>query len=188
MTKRETQMKKIVVITGSPRKGATEAMADAFQSAAESKDFEVARFNAAKMKVAGCRNCNACGKVAGRTCVFDDDFTAVSRAVLEADGIVFATPTYWFSWPWQIKATLDRFFSFSVGGFGLTGKKVALIASCGEPTVETMDGLVFSFEKSAAFLNLTDVGHVLVAGVQAVDDYKKADATVRAAALVEKFL
>ena len=122
-------MKKIVIITGSPRKGATEGMADAFQAAAESSGIEIVRFNAAKLKVGGCRNCNACGKVAGRTCVFDDDFTQVAKAVLEAGGIALATPLYWYSWPWQIKATLDRFYSFLVGGFDLKGKKAALIAS-----------------------------------------------------------
>ena len=114
---------KIAVITGSPRTGATEGMADAFQAAAEQMGNEVVRFNATKLKVAGCRNCNACGKVAGRTCVFDDDFTSVAKAILEADGIVLATPLYWYSWPWQIKATLDRFYSFLVGGFDLKGKR-----------------------------------------------------------------
>lgn len=41
---------KIAVITGSPRKGATEGMADAFQAAAEKIGNEVVRFNAAKFK------------------------------------------------------------------------------------------------------------------------------------------
>ncbi|MBR1921355.1 MAG: flavodoxin family protein [Kiritimatiellae bacterium] len=180
-------MKKIVVITGSPRAGATEGMADAFQSAAEAKGWGVARFNAARLKVGGCRNCNACGRVAGRTCVFDDDFTAVSAAVLGADGLVLATPLYWYSWPWQVKATLDRFYSFLVGGFDLSGKKAALIASCGEPDAAAMDGLVFSFRKTTALLGLEDVGHVLVPGLHAPDEYKATDACARAAALADRF-
>lgn len=180
-------MAKIVLITGSPRKGATEGMADAFQAAAEAKGFEVVRFNAAKLKVGGCRNCNACGKVAGRTCVFDDDFTQVSKAILEADGIVFATPLYWYSWPWQIKATLDRFYSFLIGNFDVKGKKAALIASCGEPSVEAMDGLVFSFKKTTAILGLVDVGHVLIPGLHAPEEYKSTDACAKAAALADKF-
>ena len=131
---------KIVIITGSPRRGATEGMADAFQMAAEERGFEIVRFNASKLNVGGCKNCNACGKVVGRTCVFDDDFTPIAKAILEADGIVLVTPLYWYSWPWQIKATLDRFYSFLVGNFDLKGKKAALIASCGEPTVEVSQG------------------------------------------------
>ena len=181
-------MKKIVVITGSPRRGATEGMADAFQPAAEARGFEVVRFNATKLNVGGCKNCNACGKVAGRTCVFDDDFTPIAKAILEADGIVLATPLYWYSWPWQIKATLDRFYSFLVGNFYLKGKKAALIASCGEPTVEAMEGLVFSFKKTTALLGLEDVGHVLIPGLHAPEEYKATDACAKAAALAEKFL
>ena len=139
------------------------------------------------MKVGGCRNCNACGKVAGRTCVFDDDFTQVAKAVLEADGIALATPLYWYSWPWQIKATLDRFYSFLVGGFNMKGKKAALIASCGEPDASAMDGLVFSFKKTCAILGMEDVGHVLIPGLHAPDEYRKTDGCEQSAALVEKF-
>ena len=47
---------KITVITGSPRKnGNTVAMVDAFVKAAEAKSHEVVRFDAAMMKIAGCR-------------------------------------------------------------------------------------------------------------------------------------
>ena len=180
-------MKKIVVITGSPRRGATEGMADAFQAAAESKGFEIVRFNAAKLNVGGCKNCNACGKVAGRTCVFDDDFTAVSKAVLEAVGIVFATPLYWYSWPWQIKATLDRFYSFLVGGFDLSGKKAALIASCGESSPEAMDGLVFSFRKTIGLLKMTEAGTVLIPGLHEPAEYLATNAIEQTTELVAKF-
>ena len=180
-------MAKIVLITGSPRRGATEGMADAFQPAAEARGFEVVRFNATKLNVGGCKNCNACGKVAGRTCVFDDDFTPIAKAVLEADGIVLATPLYWYSWPRQIKATLDRFYSFLVGNFYLKGKKAALIASCGEPTVEAMEGLVFSCKKTTALLGLEDVGHVLIPGLHAPEEYKATDACAKAAELADKF-
>ena len=102
-------------------------------------------------------------------------------------GDPLATPLYWYSWPWQIKATLDRFYSFLVGNFDLKGKKAALIASCGEPTVEAMEGLVFSFKKLAALLGLEDVGHVLVPGLHETEEYKATDACDRAAALADKF-
>jgi multimeric flavodoxin WrbA len=180
-------MKKIVVITGSPRKGATEGMADAFQQAAESKGYEIVRFNASTLNVAGCRNCNACGRVPGRTCVFDDDFTPIAKAVLEADGLVLATPLYWYSWPWQIKATLDRFYSFLIGGFDLAGKKAALIASCGDSSTDAMDGLVFSFRRTIGLLKMDEAGIVLIPGLHATDEYLKTDACAQASALVDRF-
>ena len=180
-------MKRIVVITGSPRKGATEGMADAFQQAAEAKGYEIIRFNASKLNVAGCRNCNACGKVAGRTCVFDDDFTSVAKAILEADGLVLATPLYWYSWPWQIKATLDRFYSFLIGGFDLARKKAALIASCGDSSTDAMDGLVFSFRRTIGLLKMDEVGIVLIPGLHDTEEYKATDACTQAGSLADRF-
>ena len=50
--------KKIVVITGSPRKhGNSFAMTDAFIKAAEAKGHTVTRFDAAFKKVGGCHAC-----------------------------------------------------------------------------------------------------------------------------------
>ena len=50
--------KKMVVITGSPRKnGNSFAMTDAFMKAAESKGHTVTRFDAAMMNIGGCRAC-----------------------------------------------------------------------------------------------------------------------------------
>lgn len=50
--------KKIVVITGSPRKnGNSFAMTDAFIKAAEAKGHTITRFDAALKKVGGCLAC-----------------------------------------------------------------------------------------------------------------------------------
>ena len=53
--------KKIVVITGSPRKnGNSFAMTDAFIKAAETKGHTVTRFDAAMKKIGGCHACETC--------------------------------------------------------------------------------------------------------------------------------
>ncbi|MDE6518087.1 MAG: flavodoxin family protein, partial [Acetatifactor sp.] len=81
--------KKIVVITGSPRKnGNSFAMTDAFIKAAEDKGHTVIRFDAAMKKVGGCHACETCFKI-GKACSFDDDFNEIAPDILEADGIVF---------------------------------------------------------------------------------------------------
>ncbi len=96
--------KKIVVITGSPRKnGNSFAMTDAFIQAAEAKGHTVTRFDAAMMKVGGCHACETCFKT-GKACSFDDDFNRIAPAILEADALVFTMPVYWYSIPAQIKA------------------------------------------------------------------------------------
>ena len=115
--------KKIVVITGSPRKnGNSFAMTEAFISAAEAKGHHVTRFDAALKKVGGCRACETCYST-GKPCTFDDDFNTIAPAILEADTIVFTMPVYWYSIPAQIKGVIDRIFSFVVGGKDIAGKE-----------------------------------------------------------------
>ena len=118
--------KKIVVITGSPRKkGNSFAMTDAFIQAAEAKGHTVTRFDAALKNVGGCRACETCFKT-GKACSFDDDFNTIAPAVLDADAVVFSMPVYWYSIPAQIKGVIDRLFSFVVGGKDIAGKEYAL--------------------------------------------------------------
>ena len=84
--------KKIIVITGSPRKnGNSFAMTDAFIKEAEKKGHSVTRFDAAAMNVGGCHACETCYKT-GKACSFDDDFNVIAPAVLEADVVVFSMP------------------------------------------------------------------------------------------------
>ncbi len=55
--------KKIVVVTGSPRKkGNSFAMTEAFIQAAQAKGHTITRFDAALKNMGGCRACEACFK------------------------------------------------------------------------------------------------------------------------------
>ncbi len=178
--------KKIVVITGSPRKnGNSFAMTEAFIKAAEEKGHTVTRFDAALSKVGGCRACETCFKT-GKACSFDDDFNKIAPAILEADAVVFTTPVYWYSIPAQIKGVIDRIYSFCVAGKDISGKECALITCCEEDDVTVMDGVRMPIERSAALLKWNMVGEVLVPGVLKVGDVDKTDGCKRAAELADK--
>ena len=179
--------KKIVVITGSPRKnGNSFAMTDAFIQAAEGKGHTVTRFDAAMQMVGGCRDCETCFKT-GKACSFDDDFNAIAPAILEADAVVFTMPVYWYSIPAQVKGVIDRLFSFVVGGKDIAGKECAMIVCCEEEDMSVMDGVRVPLERSAALLKWHMVGEVLVPGVLNVGDIGKTDGCKQAAALADKF-
>lgn len=179
--------KKIVVITGSPRKnGNSFAMTDAFIKAAEAKGHSVTRFDAALKKVGGCRACETCFKT-GKACSFDDDFNAIAPAILKADAVVFTMPVYWYSIPAQIKGVIDRLFSFVVGGRDIAGKECAVIACCEEEDLSVMDGVRVPLERSAALMKWTMVGEVLIPGVLNAGDIEKTDGCAQAAALADKF-
>ncbi len=179
--------KKIVVITGSPRKkGNSFTMTKAFIQAAEAKGHTVTRFDAALKRVGGCRACETCFTT-GKACSFDDDFNTIAPAILEADVVVFSMPVYWYSIPTQIKGVIDRLFSFVVGGKDIAGKECAVIACCEEQDMSVFDGVRVPLERSAALMKWKIVGEVFVPGVLNVDDIEKTDGCIQAVALAEKF-
>lgn len=123
-------MSKILVINGSPRKnGNTARMIAVFREKAEANGNEVVEFNAALSNVGGCHACETCFK-SGKTCTYDDDFNTIAPDIMDADGIVLACPTYWYSFPGQIKNVIDKCYSFFIDQKDIAGKKSALICCC----------------------------------------------------------
>ena len=179
--------KKIVVITGSPRKnGNSLAMTDAFIKAAEAKGHSVVRFDTSFMKIGFCHACETCYKT-GKACSFDDDFNTIAPAILKADAVVFSMPVYWYSIPAQIKGVIDKMFSFVVGGKDIAGKECALITCCEEEDMKVMDGVRIPVERTCDLIKWNMVGEVLVPGVLSVGDIDKTDGIAQAAALADKF-
>lgn len=177
--------KKIVVITGSPRKGGNSfAMTDAFISAAEAEGNEVTRFDAAFAHLGGCHACETCFST-GKACSFDDDFNKIAPYIEQADAVVFTTPLYWYSYPSQIKAVIDKLYSLCVGKRPISGKKCALIACCEEEDIRVLDGIKQPYERMIALLGWESVGEVLVPGVLNKGDINRTDGCKRAAELAK---
>ena len=177
--------KKIVVITGSPRKnGNSFAMTEAFIQAAEAKGHAVTRFDAAMKNVGGCHACETCFST-GKACTFDDDFKTIAPAIIEADAVVFTMPVYWYSIPAQIKGVIDKLFSLCVGGKDVAGKKCAIITCCEEDDMSVMEGVRIPMERTAALLKWEMAGEVLIPGVLNVGDIQKTDGCKKAAALAD---
>ena len=183
---REKMSKKIVVLTGSPRKnGNSFAMTDAFIQAAQAKGHTVIRFDAAMRNVGGCHACETCFKT-GKACSFDDDFNTVAPAILEADTVVFTIPVYWYSIPAQIKGVIDKMFSFCVAGKDLSGKECILLACCEENDMSVLDGVRIPIERTAALLKWKMAGEILIPGVFGAGEIEKTDGCRKAAELAGK--
>lgn len=178
--------KKVVVITGSPRKnGNSFAMTDAFIKAAEAKGHTITRFDAAMKNPGGCHACETCYST-GKACSFDDEFNTLAPAILDADVIVFTMPVYWYSIPAQIKSVIDRMFSLVVGGKDISGKECALITCCEENDMTVMDGVRIPIERTAALNKWKMIGEVLIPGILNVGDIEKTDGCKQAAELADK--
>ena len=101
-------MKKILVISTSPRRGSnSEALADAFASGAREAGHEVELVSLRGKDVQFCRGCFVCQET--QRCVIHDDADTLRQKALEADVLVFATPIYYYEMSGQLKTLLDRF-------------------------------------------------------------------------------
>lgn len=175
--------KRILILTGSPRTGGnSELLAGAFADEAEKAGHEVNLFEAGKRKINGCIACDACFSK-GKACVFDDGFDELAPLLEKTDLLVLATPLYWFTFPAQLKAAIDKLYAFSAAGKTLPIKESFLIACAESPDSADFDGLVKSYEQICSYTGWSDRGKLLISGVNKKGDVKNTDALTRAASL-----
>ena len=142
---------KILAICGSPRRGRsqTRLLVEAVLSATRDKGAETLFIDAGQADIHGCIACEACHR--GPDCVLKDDAVGIQRQMLEADGLILASPVYLDQVTAQMKALLDRTSHF-VHCLRLLGKYVAVVTTSGGG----------SGEATAAFLR----SYALMAGAQ----------------------
>lgn len=169
--------KNILVLTGSARKnGNSSLMADAFIKGAEASGHNVFRFDAGTKAVNGCINCDTCfSKGEDKACSFDDAFNEAAPYLINYDVIVFCTPLYWYTFPSQIKAVIDKIYSLMVAGKESKIKECLLLV-CGECDNERFfEGIVKSYELIAGDRKWKDLGRFIVTGVVKPGDVSVGD-------------
>jgi multimeric flavodoxin WrbA len=114
------------------------------------------------------RDCRECRDANGR-CTIDDGYADLLRErVVPADGIVFATPIYWYGVAGQLKVYFDRMFCFIAASepesdrfvAGVVNKRLALLMSGEETYPGAMLGLVHEIQEYARYTHSDFVGYV----------------------------
>lgn len=101
-------MKKVLILSGSPRKnGNSDVLCDEFMKGALAAGNLVEKIRVAEKKIAPCTGCYFCKDSGGR-CVFNDDMCELLEKILAADVLVLATPVYFYSMCAQLKVVIDR--------------------------------------------------------------------------------
>ena len=144
---------KIAVLNGSPRKGTTTAMVQAFREGAETAGHVVEEYQVGKMKIAGCLACEYCHTKGEGTCIQKDDLEKILPAYKEADMIVFASPIYYFTMSAQIEAAIQRVYCI---GKPSKAKKAALLLTSGSPGV--YDSAIAQFKGYTAYTGIEAAG------------------------------
>ena len=103
---------KVTCLLGSPRNSGNSAqVARHFLTTAEALGAEVQTFQLNNLSYQGCQGCGAC-KTKLDHCILEDDLSPVLEAVRETDVLVMATPVYYLDVSSQLKAFIDRTYSF----------------------------------------------------------------------------
>ncbi len=156
--------KRILILKGSPRKkGNSSILADRVAAGAKQAGAEVESFTLQKMNIHPCKGCDACHKSESGECTTQDDMTLLFPKLRRADGIVIASPVYWFTLSAQIKACIDRWYAFETPqGSALAGKQFALVLAYGDTDPYTSGGInaIRTFQDICRYLRAQIAGIV----------------------------
>ena len=122
---------KILLISSSPHRAGSKTflLAQEVVRGCGKKEVETETIYLRDMKIGFCRHCEACHqKIFG--CTIKDDVLMILTKMLEADGIILASPNYINQVTASMKALFDRSSHF-IHCFRLMGKYVAGVVSSG---------------------------------------------------------
>src|SRR3972149_8973675 len=104
-------MKKIIAILGSPREeGNSDILLNSAVKGAESSGAVVEKIIIRDLQIAPCNSCGGCWGKGG--CVIADDMQKMYPKLVDADGIIVASPIYFMGVSAQLKAFIDRCQAF----------------------------------------------------------------------------
>jgi multimeric flavodoxin WrbA len=187
-------MKKILILSGSPRKnGNTSHLVKWFGEGAKAKGAQVEVINTAflKYKATGCTSCRQCQKIAKYECVINDEAKPVLAKMALVDVIVMATPLYFYAASAQLKLVMDRMFSLykwdnqaDTMVTPLKGKTMVLLASAYEDI--GLDTLEKSFAITADYSGMKFLSLLVPDARESGDIVKVKGARKKAIALGRK--
>jgi len=121
---------KIVGIMGSPRKGGnTEILLDLALKEAQKLGADVSKVSLQEKKISPCLGCLKCTETG--KCAIKDDMQEIHQEMREAEGILWATPVYFWSMSGQTKIAMDRTFALMYPKLQLANKVGGLILVAG---------------------------------------------------------
>jgi len=100
---------KVVAFNGSPKKeGNTFQAIKIAAEQLEKENIEVEIIHVGNKIIQGCTACNSCFKTRDEKCIIEDEVNGWIQKMIEADGIIFASPVHFASIGATMKAFMDR--------------------------------------------------------------------------------
>ena len=165
--------KKIMIVLGSPRKkGNSAKLAELVAKGAKEGGAKVETFYLNGMNIKPCQACMKCQKENAKGCAIRDDMQSLYPKLKEADGVVIASPVYWFNLSAQTKTFIDRCFAVGVEERNIfKGKPMALLMSYGDmdPFGSGAVNAIRSFQDMCRYLGAEIAGMLYGSAMEAGD-------------------
>lgn len=162
-------MKKVLILSSSPRRnGNSYRMAAAALEGVVSSGHRGELVHIDDYLGHFLRDCRTCRDANGE-CSIDDRFRKLFlEKYLPADGVIFATPLYWYGVSGQLKTFLDRSFCYyaashpnsSENAAKMAGKKIGLLIASEESYPAAPLGVIHSIQEFARYNHCDFVGVV----------------------------
>jgi len=169
---------KVLGIMGSPRiKSNTDLLLGEALKGAQSKQAEVEKIVVDELKISPCREYYGC--LEDGNCVIRDDMDDIYPKLLEVDGIIVASPIFFYGLAAQLKALIDRCQALWVRRYILKhnlsdsvrkGVFIAVGATRGE---QLFDGSILTVKYFFKAIGVDYVGELLVRGVDKKGEIKE---------------
>ncbi len=155
---------KWIAIVGSPRKGKnTDLMVDYVIEGLNEKNIVVDKFFLSSSNISTCTGCESCIKTG--VCIIKDDVSKIIDDMKNADGYIFASPSYNYNMTAQMKAFLDRTFCLNDYNDGWKSrlspnKKAIIIGVCAGKTKESIGYTVEGMSKLISELDIKIIDEI----------------------------
>ena len=150
---------KILILQASPNtNGSTAILADEFARGAREAGHAVTRVDVARLDIAPCTGCVACGYEG--PCVQHDDMDDLRRQILASDMLVLATPLYYYGMTAQLKSVVDRFCAYN-SSLNSRHLKSALLTVAWNADDWTFEALTAHYKTLVRYINFEDQGMIL---------------------------
>lgn len=164
------KMKKVVVISASPRKGGnSDTLCDEFIRGAVDAGNTAEKIFLGDKTIGFCTACDYC-QANGGECIQDDDMAEILEKLIDCNVLVLASPVYFYSLDAQMKTLIDRVYPRYTE---VSGKEMYYIVTAADTSVPNMQRTVECFRGFADCLpESTEKGIIYGTGAWAKGDIK----------------
>jgi multimeric flavodoxin WrbA len=151
--KKQGEVMKVLAISGSARKdGNTAAAVRQVFEVLEAEGIETEMIQLSGKKIHGCIACYKCFENKDKRCAVKDDVNDCIQKMIEADGIILASPTYFADVTSEIKALMDRAGMVSRANGDMLKRKVGAAVA-----VARRAGCIHTFDSLNHFFFITQM-------------------------------